>query len=182
MASNVACDWSQWTDWSNLGMTEGYDFATVPAKPGAYAIAADHELNRCVGVDSFGILTIGQSDDLQRRIRDFCGSATIPGSERHRAGLRFALFNLTRISPYARLRVRWRSTATKEEAFEIEGQMLLAYISVHCELPPLNYQFNWSAVEKHGLDSLVQKAGSDSGGGTDIPRKPNDGHVQPVRQ
>ena len=66
--------------------------------------------------------------------------------------LRF--FRFERQFPHAELRVKWRATETKQEAYAAEGQVLLGYVRRHCELPPLNYKFNWQMFETHGWDIL----------------------------
>jgi hypothetical protein len=74
------------------------------------------------------------------------------------AGWRFAFFRFERQFPHTGLRVRWRAAATKQEAYAAEGQVLLGYLRRHCELPPLNYKFNWQTFETHGWDILDQDA------------------------
>jgi hypothetical protein len=74
------------------------------------------------------------------------------------AGWRFAFFWFEQQFPLSTLRVRWRATANKQEAYAAEGQVLLNYLRRHCELPPLNYKFNWHMFEFHGWDILDQEA------------------------
>lgn len=145
-------DWRGWSDWHCLGIEQGFNFVNAPNKPGAYVIATDRQLNRAVGADSDGILTIGESDDLHRRVTGFASCALTYGTKGHMAGWRFAFFRFAKHFPFASLRIRWNVTPTKEEAYDLEGRMLLAYLSRHLELPPLNYQFNWSPFEKDGWD------------------------------
>ncbi len=70
------------------------------------------------------------------------------------AGWRYAFLRLNRHFPLESLRIRWKPTASKEAAREQEGQTMVAYLARHCELPPLNYSFNWLPFEKNGGDLL----------------------------
>jgi len=78
------------------------------------------------------------------------------------AGWRYAFFHFGRFFPYAKLRVRWRPTKTKDDASELESRMLLAYLKNHYELPPLNYKFNWQIFEKDGGDSFGKLTGTET--------------------
>jgi hypothetical protein len=129
----------------------------VPNVPGAYVIAASQPINRAVGTDPEGYLDVGESDNLNKRLYTFHRCAGERGITGHMAGWRFAFFRFERKFPHTKLRVRWRATATKEEAYAAEGQVLLGYLRRHCELPPLNYKFNWDMFEKHGWDILEEK-------------------------
>ena len=131
---------------------QGFGFPSAPSTPGAYVVAADTPINRAVGSDEYGILTIGESDDLRRRMTSFASCALSYGTEGHMAGWRFSFLRFERYFPFAKLRIRWRATETKEKANELEGKMLLAYLSKHLELPPLNYQFNWSLFKGGNWD------------------------------
>ena len=66
------------------------------------------------------------------------------------AGWRFAFFRFERQFPLLSLRVRWLSAETKAMAYRAEGSVLLTYLRRHCELPPLNYKFNWDVFEELG--------------------------------
>ena len=77
------------------------------------------------------------------------------------AGWRFAFFYFERRFPIESLRVRWFSAGTKKEAHRAESQLLLTYLVNHCELPPLNYKFNWRLFEELGwkiLDDLPSQS------------------------
>jgi hypothetical protein len=140
-------DWSGWTDWSPLA---GLALDAVPEGPGAYVIATDQPINRAVGTDPAGFLDVGESGALRNRLWGFRQCVTVRGEEWHSAGWRFAFFRFDRHFPVASLRVRWIPTASKEEAYKVEGRVLLAYLMRHGELPPLNYKFNWKPFEELG--------------------------------
>ena len=144
-------DWALWTDWQAF---DALDWSLVPKGPGAYVIAASQPINRAVNTDLDGYLDVGESNNLANRLRGFLRCATQRGTTRHMAGWRFAFFRFERQFPHAGLRVRWRATASKQEAYAAEGQVLLGYLRRHCELPPLNYKFNWQMFELHGWDIL----------------------------
>jgi hypothetical protein len=107
-------------------------------------------VNRAIGTDTEGFLDVGESRSLQDRLWGFLRCVTRRGEEWHRAGWRFAFFRFERHFPVSSLRVRWLATETKAEAYNVEGRLLLAYLVRHCELPPLNYKFNWKPIEDLG--------------------------------
>jgi hypothetical protein len=148
-------DWSLWTGWYPLGEL---DWSLVPNGPGAYVIAASQPINRAVNTDPEGYLDIGESGSLANRLWSFQRCITQRGTTGHMAGWRFAFFRFERQFPHAELRVRWRATGDKQEAYAAEGQVLLGYLRRHGELPPLNYKFNWQMFELHGWDILDREA------------------------
>ena len=137
-----AYDWTEWTPWTNL---VELDLKTVSTGPGAYVIATHVPLSRCRGRDDYGILDIGETGTLRNRFRKFLRCSGEQFQEGHMAGWRFCFFCLDRYFPRDNLRVRWIEAKTKEAAHAVEGQVLLTYLRRHCELPPLNYKFNWSS-------------------------------------
>jgi hypothetical protein len=147
-------NWTLWTEWVAF---DTLDWAAVPQAPGAYIIAASQPIHRAVGTDSNGYLDVGESENLCKRLRSFHHCITIRGRTGHMAGWRFAFFHFERQFPHAALRVKWREARTKEEAYAAEGEVLLEYVRRHCELPPLNYKFNWQVFETHGWDILDQE-------------------------
>jgi len=152
----IEYDWTKWTPWTELLRL---DLAGVPNAPGAYVIAAGRSIARAVGTDDEGFLDIGESGKLQDRLWGFRECVTVPKTEWHRAGWRFAFFGFDKHFPVPSLRVRWIGTGTKAEAVRVEGQVMLAYLRRHCELPPLNYQFNWAPFEEDGWDLLERLEG-----------------------
>jgi len=87
---------------------------------------------------------------LRKRIERLRWCATERGVTGHMAGWRYAFFRLERHFPVDSLRIRWIGTSTKQEAYAFEGRVMLTYLLRHCELPPLNYKFNWSAFATLG--------------------------------
>jgi len=158
----IDIDWKNWSNWTNLGVFQCFGFLDLPSKPGAYVVAASRPITRAVDIDNDGILTIGETDDLRRRIQIFADCAIAHGNEGHMAGWRYAFLRFQRHFPYSTLRIRWKITETKQEANELEGRMLLAYLANHLELPPLNYKFNWQALENDGYDLFDKLIGINS--------------------
>lgn len=138
-------NWDGWErDWLNL--VDHYRAA--PTGPGVYLICADHAINRAVGVDENGILTIGESGNLRDRLGRFVGCVQGRHAKGHMAGWRFFNSALSKPFPIETLWVSWCEMPSKEDAYRKEGEMLGLYLSQHYELPPLNYKFNWSAQEQ----------------------------------
>lgn len=74
------------------------------------------------------------------------------------AGWRYAFFRFDRHFPLSSLRVRWSETSSKHTANALEGRLLLTYVLLYGELPPLNYKFNWSAFKSLGWDAFDDPA------------------------
>jgi hypothetical protein len=72
------------------------------------------------------------------------------------AGWRYRFFHLDQHFPQKDLLVIWIPTATKKAASLEECKLLYAYLEDHCELPPLNYKFNYADWE---LRSFLQFPG-----------------------
>jgi hypothetical protein len=106
-------------------------------------------IGRLLEDDLNGVLDIGESGQLRKRLQDLHRCASKPGEVGHMAGWRLGSFGLlTRLKvSVADLRVSWRPTGSKEEAYRVEGQMLRSYYDIFGELPPLNYKFNWTTWE-----------------------------------
>ena len=132
---------TEWIEWLKVNTLKSSD---IPAGPGAYMVATRSPLNRAVGTDSDGILDIGESNYLRGRIMSFIGCATDKRKEGHMAGWRYFNFDFDALFPFESLWIRWTTAMTKEEAYKVEGELLHGYIDIHKELPPLNYQFNWT--------------------------------------
>jgi hypothetical protein len=139
-------DWSLWTAWTPLDPLE---WSSMPTGPGAYIIAAPQPITRAVGTDLHGYLDVGESAILNTRLWGFRRCATQRGTTGHMAGWRYAFFHFDRQFPFTTLRVRWRKTITKEEAYAAEGQVLLGYLRRHCE-PPRAGEGVQALLKQHG--------------------------------
>lgn len=138
--------WSAWLPLTREALAE------VPESDGGYQLRATDErglpqtIRRCYGDDAEGLLGIGESGDLRRRLRSLLACMSEERKSGHSAGWRYAYLEMGRVFPLARVQVRYQQTRSRREAYELEGQLLSAYVSRHYELPPLNYKFNWSAA------------------------------------
>ncbi len=134
-------DWFGWESWQSLLLL---DLTDVPYSHGAYAISTNRRINRAVGSDPEGILHIGETNDLKYRIKTFRDCVRSAKYKSHMAGWRFKFFQFEKKFPVKSLRVRWVRVTTKKAASKAEAQALTDYLKAHCELPPLNYKFNWA--------------------------------------
>ncbi|HEU4952404.1 MAG TPA: hypothetical protein VFT46_10655 [Holophagaceae bacterium] len=132
-------DRSRWSDWHQLTSSD----LPIENRPGVYVIASDSALNRLVGIDHNGILTIGESNRLKARVKHFIGCAIGKPEFGHSAGWRYRNLNFARQFPLNSLYVRWMYIRKGEDEYELEGLLLQEYVKRHFELPPLNYKFNF---------------------------------------
>ena len=133
-------DWSDWTKLDNL--------RDIPKEPGAYIIATEKKINRIIGKDNDGILSIGETDNLFKRIQMFLSCAEGKRHRGHNAGWRYYKLDLKKEFPIISLYICWKSVSSKKEAHHLEGEELKKYANKHYELPPLNYKYNWSDEKK----------------------------------
>lgn len=133
----------EWPGWGPWVLFKDLAWGEVPIGPGTYMIAARHRLHRAVGVDEEGILDIGTSKRLRKRLTEFwqCATGARPGG--HMAGWRFAYYGMAQHFPLASLHVCWRPAATADEAAREEGRLIEEYVRQHMESPPLNYSASW---------------------------------------
>ncbi|GMV18158.1 MAG: hypothetical protein AMXMBFR56_63820 [Polyangiaceae bacterium] len=136
-----------WSPWKVLSPA-----LKIRDRPGAYVIglpASRAPLGRLRGADPHGILDIGESAKLARRISDLRRCAEKPGERGHMAGWRLGsgglLKHLGITSADLRVSYCYAEPASKDEAYRLEGTILRGYFDLFGELPPLNYKFNWSA-------------------------------------
>ena len=117
----------------------------APATPGVYQIRCRGKaIPRMLGVDEEGILTIGESVSIQRRLGLFLYSAEGKKGG-HAAGWRFNFLQLVNKGfPIDSLEFRWAHAPDKKAAYSMEGCLLADYLGRFGELPPLNYKANWS--------------------------------------
>jgi len=123
---------------------DGYKKA--PASPGAYIIRSNRPIQRLKGADKHGILTIGESNNLRRRLASFVRCISNEYATGHMAAWRFRAIGMDKMFPADSLWVSWCQTEDKAAAYRKEGEMLDFYQRLHFELPPLNYKFNWPEV------------------------------------
>ena len=119
------------------------DHLDVGGKPGVYRIRAFTDRNepmiihRVNGVDALGILHIGKSKNLGRRIRTFRQAAEGLKAAHH-AGCEFHEWGFESIIPRNRLRYDYAITRTDQEALKVERYLHEEYRKRHFDRPPLD--------------------------------------------
>jgi hypothetical protein len=100
-------------------------------------------MSRLLGVDEQGVLDIGESKNLRKRLRALAACASADGVKGHMAGWRYRYLQLHEKLP-GDLVVAWRYG---DESYKLEAVTMTNYVNAFGELPPLNYQFNWRLVK-----------------------------------
>jgi hypothetical protein len=114
----------------------------VRGKPGVYRIRAFKDgsplpIPRTNGVDPLGILHIGKSNDLGRRIRLFCRAAEGKQAPHH-AGREYARWCFQRMAPREQLRFDYVVTADQDQALAREHELHEKYRRQFLDRPPLD--------------------------------------------
>ena len=149
-------DWAGWSGWHSLAKMHAGGFPMINDGAGAYAIAATNlKIPRVAGKDRYGLLYVGESNDMRSRLQAFYDSIE-RGHQTHVAGWQYNLVEFERCAPVETLRVRWLPTKTRQEAQEAQTKLLYAYVSNHCELPPLNCSLGHALTRDFGF-RLVRK-------------------------
>ena len=116
---------------------------SVGRKPGVYRVRAFGEeglpmpISRLGGVDPLGILHIGKSVDLERRLNDFRRAARGRRSP-HKAGVEFAKWRFERVVPISRLYFDYVETTDEPEALRLESVLQNDYRFLLLDRPPLD--------------------------------------------
>ncbi|MBC7782296.1 MAG: hypothetical protein H7144_00535 [Burkholderiales bacterium] len=141
-------DWSEW---------RSITLPTEHWEPGIYQVRLARDgtaipINRLRGTDSMGLLTIGQTQSVEGRRKQFLKAATQGGG--HSAGNLLNLI-LNYCQPDSCLSLdlveyRFASVETKERAEREQALIVRSYILAHCEPPPLNSAIPDRYGEKHG--------------------------------
>jgi hypothetical protein len=137
-----------WTKWKSFGEEELRD---IPKKPGVYEFRCVGKngkpvsIPRLVRKDKEGIVYIGQSNDLHKRITGFWVTIQEEDFTRHAAGWTYVSMNFYPIFPPDRLRFRYK---VAKNPSAVERGLLLPYLRKFMALPPLNfsrghYPHNW---------------------------------------
>lgn len=142
-----------WTHWAPI--TEA-TLRTVPVQAGAYVLGLPPSrlpkggLGRLLAADPHGLLDVGESSQLQKRLRLLRACASAEGTRGHMAGWRLGSGGLLAKLEVSveELRVSWSIAADRSESYRLEGDVLRRYYDLFGELPPLNYKFNWSVSSK----------------------------------
>ena len=114
----------------------------VDSRPGIYRIRAFGQnrkplhISRFSGSELLGILHIGESSNLRRRIQEFRHS--IEGRWRHQAGNEFDYWGFSKVVPQVLLRFDYIYVDTKQDAIEIETRLHVEYRNRYLDRPPLD--------------------------------------------
>lgn len=139
-------DGNTWGPWQSITDSK---ISEMPIKPGAYVIGLpkDLGLNRLLEKDPYGVLDIGDADNLQLRIYNFKKCASHLGTGGHMTGWRLGTMGiLKRLNVSVdQLQVSWCDAKDKKEAYRYQLQIFKTYLQLFGELPPLNYKFNWAS-------------------------------------
>ena len=130
---------------SNLQVRHIYE------KPGVYIIrylegGSPKQFTRLNGIDEEGILCIGKSVNLRRRIREFLKDITTEGlaEKYHSEGWNFRKYFRDNPNPKAikpkkeNMEVIWKVLNTEYEADKLETELIQDYVMTFQDKPPLN--------------------------------------------
>jgi hypothetical protein len=128
----MECDEPGWQD-----LEAAWAEKRLPERPGIYLISRQRPVDRIGGTDPRGVLHVGHTSNLRRRLNLFMGAAS-GGAHEHSGGRNYHRwgYHLT-LAPRGELRVKWELAENPEDA---EGRALDAYVETYGELPPLNGQ------------------------------------------
>lgn len=153
--------WSKWRDISSIK-----NFAEEIGKsPGVYKIRlADSarrpiHISRLFGDDQDGLLAIGESVDLARRIKEFYNAYAARTFGHSSMGDRLFLVLMCQYSCFkttyqnnSTVQFRVMKLSDKAEAQAEEEKLLKNYFKEHGELPPLNS----SMPDRHSWDEIIK--------------------------
>ena len=115
----------------------------VSGKPGVYRIRAFNDkgeslsIHRLGGIDTEGILHIGKSSNLGRRIRTFRQAAEGLKASHH-AGLEFFHWGFEKVTTQESLRFDHFETGSDQEALKLERFLHEEYRKKYFDRPPLD--------------------------------------------
>ena len=154
-------NWSKWQDISSIK-----NLARELSKvSGVYKIRLSDSagrpipVGRLLGIDKKGVLAIGESVNLGRRIKEFHNAYTAGKFGRHSVGDRLFLVLMCQYSRFKTnyqnnswLQFRVMKLSSKAAAQAEEERLLKNYFKAHGELPPLNNNMpdknNWDEIIK----------------------------------
>jgi hypothetical protein len=130
--------WSRWRYFKEL--TSG----NVPESAGVYQIrcvnqrGTPQKLIRLASIDKDGILGIGESNNLYRRLRQFWVTISKKDYTRHAAAWHYLSFCYDQRFPENCLQFRYKKVKNKDMATCLEFDLLLKYRKKFMDGPPLN--------------------------------------------
>jgi len=127
------------------------DYKKMPNKPGVYVLTyiengKPKTFSRLNGIDSEGILLIGKTVNLTRRVREFYKDILSEGLKEkyHSEGWNFRAYFRDNPNPQAiklnpeNVWVHWMLMENEREAYEFETQLIQDYVMTFQDKPPLN--------------------------------------------
>ena len=150
---------ANWTEWKCFG---DKGISNIPQKGGVYQFRCVGEdgnpkpIRRLLGDDLEGFVYIGESDNLQKRIKGFWTTIQKQDRSRHAASWTYVSHDYYPIFPPQNLQYRYLLVKTK---IPTEFNLLLSYRKKFMDLPPLNssrgnYPGNW---EKKWIEIIGRK-------------------------
>lgn len=134
---------------SKLSNPESLDY--INEKPGVYVIRylegnTPKHFTRLNGIDEEGILCIGKSKNLRKRIWQFLKDITTAGLsiKYHSEGWNFRKYFRDNPNPKAirleieNMEVIWKTSDSEDEAEELETELIQDYVMTFQDKPPLN--------------------------------------------
>jgi hypothetical protein len=141
---------ASWSGWSRFGMKE---LSNLPEREGIYQLrcvdgaGVPITIARLNNNDPDGIIYIGSSDNLRKRLKGFWRTIEIRDRSRHAAAWTYCSFGYDSIFPPNQIEFTYQVTRNKVTT---EFGLLLNYRKEFMDLPPLNsnrppYPGDWKA-------------------------------------
>jgi hypothetical protein len=129
---------TSWSKWLPFKLKE---LSNIPKKKGVYKFrcvdrkGAPIVIGRSKNKDPEGIIYIGSSVNLKRRLKEFWRTIENKDRSRHAAAWTYCSFSYSSLFPAKRLQFRYKVTPNITTS---EFDLLLAYRKKFMDLPPLN--------------------------------------------
>jgi len=133
---------NDWTEWASI---EKLDFTRITTTSGVYEIGASingqpQPINRANGVDKNGLLYIGKTGNLRKRINDFWIHLLTEGNQ-HTAAETYLIYGFYTKFQRENLQVRWLALPNGMEE-EYEKKLIDEYLESFLDSPPLNIRIH----------------------------------------
>ncbi len=128
-------NWSEWKSFRKEALSQ------IPEKAGIYQLRSlrddgnPQSISRLLGKDQEGIVYIGESSNLKKRIQGFWSTITKRDRSRHAAGWSYVTFDFQKTFPPESLQFRY---SPSEDFLAVEFDLLLFYLKEFGDRPPLN--------------------------------------------
>jgi hypothetical protein len=131
--------------WYPSYLLNSKDYSDIPNKPGIYTISNRKIIGRVGGDDKKGIVYIGKSKNLRRRVKNFWDGYHSAGGYLYEhpiiAGkiMKMKIINEKDVDKgIGKLKIRYATVTNLEELELAERALMFAYIRRFGEAPPLN--------------------------------------------